>query len=232
MKGFTRDHKFVPMTDYKKVRKSRDPEAKTQGVRLKRTAKVKAVNLVPTELLNHPMFEEGSEWLDILAENPKVIVPDKKQNVFWIWFGGESRNFHEVQPNGHTADTFSYGGDRATENITPKEAVKIIEELELNPEKVRKKRDEQVITIDGHSTNIPASPDSTEDEDRYVEETVRIGLIKRRQALALIKRSPKGIDQTEIREILGSEALPEIRVLTDIDKTVVEKDGIFKVAKK
>ncbi len=37
MKGFTRDNKFVPMTDYKKVtRKSRDPKAKTQGVRLKR----------------------------------------------------------------------------------------------------------------------------------------------------------------------------------------------------
>ncbi len=32
MKGFTRDKKFIPMTDYKKVRKSRDPEAKTQGV--------------------------------------------------------------------------------------------------------------------------------------------------------------------------------------------------------
>jgi hypothetical protein len=33
MKGFTRDKKFVPMTDYKKVtRKSRDPEVKTQGI--------------------------------------------------------------------------------------------------------------------------------------------------------------------------------------------------------
>jgi len=37
MKGFTRDNKFVPMTDYKKVtRKSRDPEVKTIGVRMKR----------------------------------------------------------------------------------------------------------------------------------------------------------------------------------------------------
>ncbi len=36
-KGFTRDHKFIPMTDYKKVtRKSRDMKAKTQGVRMKR----------------------------------------------------------------------------------------------------------------------------------------------------------------------------------------------------
>ncbi len=36
MKGFTRDHKFIPMTDYKKVRKSRDQRAKTIGVRLAR----------------------------------------------------------------------------------------------------------------------------------------------------------------------------------------------------
>ena len=37
MKGFTRDNKFIPMTDYKKVtRKSRDPEVKTIGVRMKR----------------------------------------------------------------------------------------------------------------------------------------------------------------------------------------------------
>jgi len=32
MKGFMKDQKFHPMTQYKKVRKSRDPEAKTQGV--------------------------------------------------------------------------------------------------------------------------------------------------------------------------------------------------------
>jgi len=37
LKGFTKDHKFIPMTDYKKVtRKSRDPEVKTQGIRMKR----------------------------------------------------------------------------------------------------------------------------------------------------------------------------------------------------
>ncbi len=38
MKGFTRNNKFIPMTDYKKVtRKSRDQKAKTQGVRMKKT---------------------------------------------------------------------------------------------------------------------------------------------------------------------------------------------------
>jgi len=39
VKGFTRNKKFIPMTDYKKVtRKSRDQTAKTQGVRLQRRA--------------------------------------------------------------------------------------------------------------------------------------------------------------------------------------------------
>jgi len=38
VKGFTKDHKFIPMTDYKKVtRKSRDQKEKTQGVRMKKT---------------------------------------------------------------------------------------------------------------------------------------------------------------------------------------------------
>ena len=37
MKGFTRDHKFVPMTDYKKVtRKSRDQSTKSIGVKVER----------------------------------------------------------------------------------------------------------------------------------------------------------------------------------------------------
>ena len=39
MKGFTRDHKFVPMTDYKKVRKSRDTKTKTQGIIIERKAR-------------------------------------------------------------------------------------------------------------------------------------------------------------------------------------------------
>ena len=38
MKGFTRDNKFIPMTDYKKVtRKSRDPE--TKGIKIQRKSR-------------------------------------------------------------------------------------------------------------------------------------------------------------------------------------------------
>ena len=36
MKGFTKDGKFHPIKPYNKVRKSRDPKAKSEGVRLKR----------------------------------------------------------------------------------------------------------------------------------------------------------------------------------------------------
>jgi len=38
MKGFTKDGKFHPITEYKGVRKSRDQSVKTQGVRMKRTS--------------------------------------------------------------------------------------------------------------------------------------------------------------------------------------------------
>jgi len=53
MKGFTRDKKFIPMTDYKKVtRKSRDPKEKTIGVRFARQKSVNTFkNLSNDELI-------------------------------------------------------------------------------------------------------------------------------------------------------------------------------------
>jgi hypothetical protein len=45
MKGFTRNNKFVPITDYKKVtRKSRDPEVKTQGVVIRKKSAIAEEN--------------------------------------------------------------------------------------------------------------------------------------------------------------------------------------------
>jgi len=45
MKGFTRDHKFIPMTDYKKVtRKSRDSKTMSEGIRLRRDKKIPVYN--------------------------------------------------------------------------------------------------------------------------------------------------------------------------------------------
>ncbi len=45
MKGFTRDKKFVPMTDYKKVtRKSRNSQTISEGIRLRRDKKIPVYN--------------------------------------------------------------------------------------------------------------------------------------------------------------------------------------------
>jgi len=201
MKGFTRDKKFIPMTDYKKVtRKSRDQKEKTQGIRLKRKAKKNLTN------------KDKQILRDWVKQNPNWTSIDDLPNEIFI-------------------PLVSSAGDNIDKRVEIQ--VEAIDFMKSVTPKSRKKRDEQVITIDGHSTILPADPNSSEDEDRHAEQTVRIGLVKRRQALALIKKSsPKGISDWEIREILGSEALPEIRVLSKIDKTVVEKDGIFKVAKK
>ena len=54
MKGFTRDKKFVPMTDYNKVtRKSRDPKVKTQGIKIER----KSRESIDTKNLNQLLDE-------------------------------------------------------------------------------------------------------------------------------------------------------------------------------
>lgn len=231
VKGFTKDGKFHPINNNTKgVRKSRDQSTKTQGVR-------KARNRFHPKGYKPPTFgkkkPEGTWEItktdygsskNVEIFNDEVTIYDDNGQEVVKWISDEWKEDPSIIPAIKNAIKLAKQG--RIDEI--KERIGFIERGTVD----RKARDEQVITIDGHSTNIPASPDSTEDEDRYVEETVRIGLIKRRQALALIKRSPKGIDQMEIREILGSEALPEIRVLTDIDKTVVEKDGIFKVVKK
>lgn len=54
MKGFTKDHKFIPITDYQKkgVRKSRDQSTKTEGIKIERKAR---------------------EWMDIDNYNPNFM---------------------------------------------------------------------------------------------------------------------------------------------------------------
>jgi len=236
MKGFTRDHKFIPMTDYKKVtRKSRDQKAKTQGVRMKRLTQLQVdeikKNVLPLDKHAIMMmeFHQGQARRDRIA-NPIWNSMTQAERLKAL----ERSGVHETAmgqklPSRETLSKLPY-------HQLPHYAKTDLGFHFFNLDREgreRKKRDEQVITIDGHSTILPADPNSSKDEDRHAEQTVRIGLVKRRQALALIKKSsPKGISDWEIREILGSEALPEIRVLSQIDKTVVEKDGIYKVAKK
>jgi len=69
LKGFTRDNKFIPMTDYKKVtRKSRDQKANTQGVVIR-----KARTLTIPKLHRRIEAEEPPR-VKFWAENKKGTV--------------------------------------------------------------------------------------------------------------------------------------------------------------
>ena len=74
--------------------------------------RIKAENLTVKELRDHELFEEGSDWLDVFAETPEVIVPDFERMVFWIWFGGESHYVHKYSQDGREFDVFSFGFDK------------------------------------------------------------------------------------------------------------------------
>ena len=78
MKGFTRNKKFIPMTDYKKVRKSRDPEAKTHGIIVQRKARDASVRdrvNVNLDLLERFYIEKDVS----LAERAHAIRDVKRQ---------------------------------------------------------------------------------------------------------------------------------------------------------
>jgi len=68
LKGFTKDKKFIPMTDYKKVRKSRDLKANTQGVVIR-----KARTLTIPKLHRRIEAEEPPR-VKFWAENKKGTV--------------------------------------------------------------------------------------------------------------------------------------------------------------
>ena len=78
MKGFTRDNKFIPMTDYKKVRKSRDQKV-TQGVRLARTEQFTLRKIKTFEEAGARAFEE--ERSSIPAEDPNLRILIKGTKV-------------------------------------------------------------------------------------------------------------------------------------------------------
>lgn len=129
VKGFKDgNNKFHPITQARGVRKSRDQSIKSQGVliRKKRSSmKIKATNLTPRELREHPLFEENTEWLDAFAETPEVIVADDRRGIFHIWFGGESHYVHQYTPDGHEFDVFSFGFDK--NRLDQDEVLKMIE---------------------------------------------------------------------------------------------------------
>jgi len=90
LKGFTRDKKFVPMTDYKKVtRKSRDPKVKTEGVRFKKIAgkpkptgtfMIGGGGLRPIMTNIIPLEVGGTYYLGA-SSSPKQIIITKLDNA-------------------------------------------------------------------------------------------------------------------------------------------------------
>ena len=107
MKGFTRDHKFVPMTDYKKVTtKSRDQHAKTQGVKI-RKARIsieqkfsKADIQGGHDFFDNWICEHPQEWLFTLGDEDSKYPFSKKlhdnlwehNNCGWaVWDDDEGR---------------------------------------------------------------------------------------------------------------------------------------------
>lgn len=135
VKGFKDgNEKFHPIAQRKGIRKSRNQSLKTKGVliRKKRSSmKIKANNLTPRELREHPLFEENTEWLDAFAETPEVIVADDRRGIFHIWFGGESHYVHQYTPDGHEFNVFSFGFDK--NRLEEDEVLKMIEKT-LNEE--------------------------------------------------------------------------------------------------
>jgi len=84
MKGFTRNKKFVPMTDYKKVtRKSRDPEVKTQGVRLARKARETDSGEIPPEKIfdKNRLTKHDGRYFLVAEGYPDTLAVDEYEKV-------------------------------------------------------------------------------------------------------------------------------------------------------
>lgn len=92
-KGFTKDHKFHPMTDYKKVtRKSRDPKVKTDGVRFKKllgkpkqasSFMIGAKGLEPIFTNIIPLEVGGRYWLGASSDPDHIIITKIEDDRFF-----------------------------------------------------------------------------------------------------------------------------------------------------
>ena len=117
MKGYKDGSgKFRPTENKNGVSKSRDQNAKTKGIRLKRITKkpkmIMAENISLSELRNHPLYEESTNWLDVFESTPEVIVANENEGFFYVWYGGESHYVHYVSPDGKEFNVFSFGFEK------------------------------------------------------------------------------------------------------------------------
>jgi len=101
MKGFTRDKKFIPMTDYKKVtRKSRDTKTKTQGVRLARTTVTKLSPITKDSKVvgKRIFFNEGDiESVDYkFIWNGNIFYPKGFEKEILLNFGAKRLTNAEI----------------------------------------------------------------------------------------------------------------------------------------
>jgi len=111
MKGFTKDHKFVPMTDYKKVtRKSRDPEAKTQGVVIRKARTVTKLKKLPD------VFSSNSNYS---FQSDKGEISLSLDDFGWRWSGEDD------QLNGFMARMTGTGDKAWNKMITDFEKAKV-----------------------------------------------------------------------------------------------------------
>jgi hypothetical protein len=97
MKGFTKDKKFIPMTDYKKVRKSRDPKSKTKGVVIRKARQV-SVNQLENEWFKLPESDKIKLW--ILAGTEPKFRPDIAFNIRVVNQGARRMVFKIMRENG------------------------------------------------------------------------------------------------------------------------------------
>ncbi len=130
MKGFTRDNKFIPISDYKKIRKSRDPETKTQGVRLK----LDTITGKPRKFSN---FNEDQLRELINKNNKELGVAPRKQIPV-------DRN----DPNSMLVDSdqlLKQSDDKKADE-TARAILELKERSERNLEKMRKEAENDPIT--------------------------------------------------------------------------------------
>jgi len=131
------DGQSFPVGNNKKIRAS-NPSNDVGGITIGGGTKIPKQERIKATLLedlrdvrDHPLYENDAEnWLSIFEQKPEVIIPDERQQRFWLWYGGESHTVHEITPDGVEVDVWTFGFDK--NKLSKEEVVQMIEDRELN----------------------------------------------------------------------------------------------------